>query len=162
MAHALAAHLCAGNFNAALVAHHALVAHALISAAVAFPVLGRPEYAFAEQSVNFRLERAVIYGLGFFDLSVRPFPYFFRGCKANLYSVKICQLEQCFSLPSSAFYSPSNSLKSASESSSSSSLKSNSLKRSSFSIGAMSGTSSSPLMFTSIGVVSSSSIISPI
>ena len=51
MAHALAAHLGLGDFHAALVADHALVAGALVFAAVALPVLGGAEDAFAEQAV---------------------------------------------------------------------------------------------------------------
>ena len=52
MAHALAADLCPCYLNAALIAHHALIAHALIAAAMALPILCRPEYTLAEQSVH--------------------------------------------------------------------------------------------------------------
>jgi len=61
MPHALAAHLGAGYFHAAAVADQALIPRApLIFAAGAFPVAGRPEYAFAEQAVPFGLKSAVI------------------------------------------------------------------------------------------------------
>ncbi len=53
--HALAAHLGARNFDAALVANDALVSAALIATAVALPVLRRPEDPFAEQTVLFGL-----------------------------------------------------------------------------------------------------------
>ncbi len=51
MTHTLAADLRAGDFDAALFADDALVADALIPAAMALPILGRPEYALAEQTV---------------------------------------------------------------------------------------------------------------
>ena len=44
MAHALAPHLRARDFDAALVADDALIADALILAAIAFPVLGRADW----------------------------------------------------------------------------------------------------------------------
>ena len=51
MAHALPAHLAAGDLHAAAVTDLALVADALVFAAVALPVLGRPKDALAEQAV---------------------------------------------------------------------------------------------------------------
>src|SRR5690606_8573637 len=48
MAHALAAHLRAGNLHTALVADDALIADALVLAAVAFEVLHRAEDLLAE------------------------------------------------------------------------------------------------------------------
>jgi len=42
---------------------------ALVFSAGAFPVLDRAENAFAEQAAFFRLERAVIDGLGIFDFA---------------------------------------------------------------------------------------------
>ena len=52
--HALAAHLCAGYLNAAFVADLAFKAQTLILAAVALPVLLRPENPLAEKAVTLR------------------------------------------------------------------------------------------------------------
>ncbi len=72
VAHTLTAHLCAGNLNAAVRADLALETHLLELAAVAFPVLGRSEDLFAEQTAFFRLLGAVVDGFGALDLSVAP------------------------------------------------------------------------------------------
>src|SRR6185437_1331087 len=64
VAHALAAHLAEGHFDAAPVADHAAIADALVLAAMAFPVLDRTEDALAEQAVLLRLERAIVDGFG--------------------------------------------------------------------------------------------------
>ena len=55
VAHALAAHLGARHFDAALVADDALVADALVLTAVALEVLGGPEDLLAEEPVLLRL-----------------------------------------------------------------------------------------------------------
>ena len=60
VAHALAPHLGARDLDAAALADDALVAHALVLAAVALPVLGGTEDALAEQTVALGLERAVV------------------------------------------------------------------------------------------------------
>ena len=70
--HALATHLRAGHFDAALVADDSLVPIALVLAAMAFPVLGRTENLLAEQTVAFRLQGPVVDGLRLGDLTVRP------------------------------------------------------------------------------------------
>lgn len=70
MAHALSAHLCSRNFNTALFADNALVAHPLISSAVAFPVLRRSENTFAEEAVRLGFKAPVVYGFGFFNFTV--------------------------------------------------------------------------------------------
>ena len=54
-AHSLAANLCAGYFNTALVAYSALIADSFILSAMAFPVLGGSENPFAEKTVGFGL-----------------------------------------------------------------------------------------------------------
>src|SRR3546814_17025707 len=72
MAHALAADLGDGHFDAALLADDALVLHALVLAAQALVILDRTEDARAEQAVAFRLERPVVDGLGLLDLAERP------------------------------------------------------------------------------------------
>ena len=78
MAHALAAHLGLGHFHAAAVADDPLVFHTLVFAAVALPVAGGSENAFAEETALFRLETAVIDGLGVLDLAERPRTDHFR------------------------------------------------------------------------------------
>src|SRR5699024_10803469 len=89
VAHALAADLGAGDFNAALVADLALVADALILAAVAFPVLGRSKNALAEQTVALRLQGTVVDGFGFFNLAVAPGTDLIRGGKADLDRIEL-------------------------------------------------------------------------
>ena len=68
----LAADLRLRHLDAALVADHAAVLHALVLAAQALPVGDRPEDLRAEQAVAFRLERAVVDRLRLGDLAVRP------------------------------------------------------------------------------------------
>ena len=87
--HALAAHFGAGNFYAALLADDTLITDAFIFTAMAFPVLGRPEDLFAEQTVFFRFLRAVIDGFRLRYFTVRPFPDFLGRCHSDLNGVKI-------------------------------------------------------------------------
>ncbi len=68
--HALPAHLGARDFNTATVTHHAFVADLLVLAAVALPVLGRAEDAFAEKPILLRAQRAVVDSLRLRNLSV--------------------------------------------------------------------------------------------
>src|SRR5213076_853292 len=72
VAHALAADLLAGHFDAAALADDALVADALVLAAVALPVLRRTEDALAEEAVALGLQRAVVDRLGLRYLAGRP------------------------------------------------------------------------------------------
>ncbi len=72
VAQALAAHLGLRDFDAALVADHAAVLHALVLAAEALPVGDRAEDLRAEQAVAFGLERAVVDRLRLGHLTVRP------------------------------------------------------------------------------------------
>ena len=100
MAHALSAHLCSRNFNTALFADNALVAHPLISSAVAFPVLRRSENTFAEEAVRLGFKAPVVYGFGFFNFTVGPFSDLFGGCKTDSDCIEICQFKQVLiSLP---------------------------------------------------------------
>src|SRR5690625_6889823 len=62
VAHALAAYLGAGYFNAASFTDDAFEAHALVLTAVALPVPGRTEDLFTEKTVLLRLEGAVVDG----------------------------------------------------------------------------------------------------
>src|SRR5439155_23371146 len=70
--HALAANLGLDDFDAALLADDAAVLHALVLAAVALVVLHRAKDLGAEQTITFRLERAVVDRLGLLDLAVAP------------------------------------------------------------------------------------------
>jgi hypothetical protein len=72
MAHAFAADLGNGDFNAALFADDALIFHALVLAAQAFIILDRTKDARAEQAVTLGLERAVVDGFRLLDLAERP------------------------------------------------------------------------------------------
>ena len=98
--HALAAHLGARHLNAALVADDALVAHALVLAAVAFPVLGRAKDALAVQAVALRLEGAVVNRFRLGDLAVGPRADLIRGGHGNLNGRQVCQFRQRGTLPS--------------------------------------------------------------
>ena len=72
VAHALAAHLGAGDLDAAALADDAAETDPLVLAAVALPVLGRTEDLLAEQPVLLRPQGAVVDGLGLLDLAVGP------------------------------------------------------------------------------------------
>src|SRR5208337_5564628 len=80
MSHPLAADLGLNDFDAALLADHAAMAHALVLAAVALIVLGRPENLGAEQPVALGLEGPVVDGLGLLYLAVRPRPDHLGRC----------------------------------------------------------------------------------
>ena len=72
----------------------ALVAHALVAAAVALPVLGGPEDALAEQAVALGLEGAVVDGFGLFHLAVATTRGSSRGRQTDLHGIKIRQVKQ--------------------------------------------------------------------
>ncbi len=72
MAHTLAAHLLQRHFDAAFLADNAAIFHALVFAAQAFVILDRAKDTRAEQAVTLGFERAVVDGLGLFDLAIRP------------------------------------------------------------------------------------------
>ena len=82
MADALAADRRARDFDAALIAHHALIADAAIFTAVAFVILGRTEDALAEQAILFRTLGAVVDRFRLDDLAMRPAQDIFRRCDA--------------------------------------------------------------------------------
>ena len=79
VAHPLAAHLRARDLDATTLTDDALEPDALVLAAVALPVLGRPEDLLAEQAVLLGLERAVVDRLRLLDLAVRPRADLVRG-----------------------------------------------------------------------------------
>ncbi|MPN10920.1 hypothetical protein SDC9_158217 [bioreactor metagenome] len=86
MAHALTAHLGAGNLYAALVADLFLIAvlDALVLAAAALPILDRAEDLLAEQAPAFGLERAVVDGFRFCHFTVGPVQHLLRRSHADL------------------------------------------------------------------------------
>ena len=89
MPHALAAHLGARDFHAALFADDPLIADTLVFSAVALPILRGTKDLFAEKTVPLGFLRAVVDGLGLGDLAVRPFPDFFGRCDADLNGIEI-------------------------------------------------------------------------
>ncbi len=89
VAEALAAHFAESDFNAALVANHAAVLHALVLAAEALPVRDWTEDFGAEQAVTFGLEGTVVDGLRLGDLTVRPGTDFFRTGQADPDGIEI-------------------------------------------------------------------------
>ena len=99
VSHTVAADLALGHFHAALVADDALVSDALIFSAMAFPVLGRSENPFAEQTADFRLLGAVVDGFGLGYFAVRPFPYFFGRSHSYLNRIEIVKFKHLRRLP---------------------------------------------------------------
>ena len=89
VAEALAAHLGLRDLDAALVADHAAVLHALVLAAQALPVGDRAEDLRAEQPVAFRLERAVVDRLRLGHLAVRPREDLLRRREADADGVEV-------------------------------------------------------------------------
>ena len=83
MTHPLAPDFRLNYFDAALLADDAAMPHALVLAAVAFVVLGRPENLGAEQPVTLRLEGPVVDRFGLLDLAVRPRADHFRRRDRN-------------------------------------------------------------------------------
>src|SRR2546421_7383489 len=70
--HALAPYLGQRDFDAAAIADHAAVADPFVLAAVALPILHRPEDALAEEPIPLRLERPVVDRLGLGHFAPRP------------------------------------------------------------------------------------------
>ena len=93
VAHPLAAHLGAGDLDAALVADGAGVANALVLAAVALPVLGRTEDALAEEPAVLRLQRPVVDRLRLGHFTVRPGPDRLRRGQADPDRIEIVDVE---------------------------------------------------------------------
>ncbi len=89
VAEPLAAHLAERHFDAALVADHAAVLHALVLAAQALPVGDGAKDARAEQAVALRLEGAVVDGLRLGDLAMRPGADLLRAGELDLDGVEV-------------------------------------------------------------------------
>ena len=69
VAHAVATHLVAGDFDATALTDDALETHALVLATGTFPRLLRSEDLLAEESVLLGAQRAVVDGLGLLDFA---------------------------------------------------------------------------------------------
>ena len=98
VAHPLAAHLGAGDLDAAALTDDALEADALVLAAVALPVPRGTEDLLAEQAILLRLQRPVVDGLGLLDLAVAPLTDVVRGGQADTQLVEHIDVEQSFLL----------------------------------------------------------------
>src|SRR5439155_7944466 len=79
VAQPLAPHLALDHLDAALLADHPAVLHALVLAAVALVVLHGPEDLGAEEAVPLRLEGAVVDRLRLLHLAMRPLPDLLRA-----------------------------------------------------------------------------------
>ena len=88
---ALTADLGLRHFDAALVADHAAVLHALVLAAQALPVGDRTKDLRAEQAVALRLESPVVDGLGLGDFAVRPRQNLLRRGQADPDRVEVAR-----------------------------------------------------------------------
>src|SRR5262249_31012840 len=104
MTETFAAYFRLCHFNAALIADHASMLHALVFAAETFPVGHRTEHFDAEKPIAFRLKGTVIDGLRLGDFAMRPRKYLFRRGKTDTNCLKI-RREICFFLCSK--HSPS-------------------------------------------------------
>src|SRR5690606_30443355 len=89
VAHALPAHLGAGDLHAAPVADDAAIADPLVLTAVALPVLRRAEDLLAEEPLTLGLQRAVVDGLRLLDLAAGPCPDLLGGSKSDAYSIEV-------------------------------------------------------------------------
>ena len=98
VAHAFATDLRARDLHAAALAHDALVAHALVLAAVALPVLGGTEDALAEETVLLRLERAVVDGLRLDHLARAPAADLLGGGETDLDGVEVVDIDHLVAL----------------------------------------------------------------
>ena len=79
--HAFPTNFLEGYFNTAFLAGDTPEFHPLVFAAKAFVIPYGTENLGTEQTIPFRLERTVIYGLRLFDLPFRPGNDPFRGGK---------------------------------------------------------------------------------
>src|SRR5262249_19605441 len=89
VAQTLAPHLGKRDFNAAFVADHAAMFHALVFAAQALPIRNRSENTRTEQTVLFGFERSIVDGLRLSNFTVRPGANLFWGGQTDSNAVKI-------------------------------------------------------------------------
>ena len=88
MTHALTPHAGESNLDTASIADNTFMLDAFILTARTFPVACWTEDALAEQTAFFRLEGAIVDGLGIFYLSLAPATHGIRGCHGDGYLVK--------------------------------------------------------------------------
>ena len=88
MAHTFTADFGRGDFDAALVADGASVTHLFVLAAFAFPVFGRSENLFTEETIGFCLQGSVIDGFRLCHFPVRPFKDLFRRSDTDFHGIK--------------------------------------------------------------------------
>ena len=69
MSHTLPADAGFGHFHSASVTDNAFISYLFIFPAMTFPVLARPENSFTVQAVLLGLQRSVIDGFGFGNLT---------------------------------------------------------------------------------------------
>ena len=93
VAHALAADDAVCDLHAALVADDSLEADLLVLAAVAFPVLGRPEDFLGEQPALLRLLGSVVDGFRLLNLAVAPAADGVRAGHAEADGVEVGDLQ---------------------------------------------------------------------
>ncbi len=86
---ALAPHFAEGNFDAALIADHSAMLHALVFAAQTLPIRDRTENLGAKQAIALRFERAVIDGLRLGHFAVGPGTNLFRAGQADANGIEI-------------------------------------------------------------------------
>ncbi|MCY1220819.1 hypothetical protein D9M72_328490 [compost metagenome] len=96
VAHALAAHLGQGDFNAALLADHTAVLEALVLAAQALVVLHRAEDLGAEQAITLRLEGTVVDGLRLLHFTEGPGTDHLGRGQANTDGIELFDLTLVF------------------------------------------------------------------
>src|SRR5438270_12944158 len=89
VAETFAAHARQRHFDAALIAYHAAVFHALVLTAQALPVGDGAEDPGAEQSIALRLEGPVVDGFRLGDFAMRPAPDLFRRGKTDSDGIEV-------------------------------------------------------------------------
>jgi hypothetical protein len=88
MPQSLSANLRKNNLYATLLADDTLMLHPFILTACTLPVLHRPKYLGTKKAIPFRLEGSVVYGFGFFDLSIGPRTNFLWGRNPHTDGIK--------------------------------------------------------------------------
>lgn len=66
------------NFHSTAVTNNTFVPYPLELTAMALPILYRAKYALAKESLFFRFQGSIVYGLRLFYLTFRPFSDLFR------------------------------------------------------------------------------------
>lgn len=72
-----------GDLDTAFVTNDALIANVLVFAAITLPVPSGTENSFTEQPVLFRTQSAIVDGLRFGNLAIRPGANLLRGRQAD-------------------------------------------------------------------------------